>query len=141
MRAMRIYFAGSISGGREDVQLYAEIITLLGEFGTVVTEHVGDRSLTAETGEDLEPRLIHDRDLQWLRSADALVAEVSTPSLGVGYEIAYGVQLRKRVLCLYRPAQGRRLSAMVAGCPGLRLIEYGDAEELRTAIKHFFSGE
>ncbi|MEM7514802.1 MAG: nucleoside 2-deoxyribosyltransferase, partial [Bacteroidota bacterium] len=44
---MNIYFAGSIRGGRDDKELYLEIIQLLTEYGTVLTEHVADPSLTS----------------------------------------------------------------------------------------------
>jgi len=35
-----------------------------------------------------------------------VVAEVTIPSLGVGYEIGRAVALGKRVLCLYRARDG-----------------------------------
>ena len=37
-----------------------------------------------------------------------LVAEVTQPSLGVGYEIGRAVDMNKRILCLYRPQPGKR---------------------------------
>src|SRR6185436_7977216 len=112
---MTIYFAGSISSGRGDQAIYAQIIGLLKRHGAVLTEHFGDASLTS-AGETLADRDIHDRDLEWLRKADVLVAEVTTPSLGVGYEIGRAVEWGKRVVCLHRPFHGRRLSGMIAGC-------------------------
>lgn len=45
--ALRIYFAGSIRGGRDDVQLYVKIIKFLQTYGTVLTEHVADPKLEA----------------------------------------------------------------------------------------------
>ncbi len=39
---MKIYFAGSISGGRDDVHIYANIVDILKTYGTVLTEHVGN---------------------------------------------------------------------------------------------------
>ncbi len=45
MAGRKIYFAGSIRGGREDVVLYSRIIRLLQKYGTVLTEHVGDLAL------------------------------------------------------------------------------------------------
>ncbi|CAD7691921.1 unnamed protein product [Nyctereutes procyonoides] len=36
-----------------------------------------------------------------------LVAEVTQPSLGVGYEQDQAVALNKRILCLFRPQSGR----------------------------------
>lgn len=131
---MKIYFAGSISGGRGDQEIYRQIIDLLKQHGTVLTEHFGDASLTAG-GEDLADCDIHDRDLDWLSSADVLVAEVTTPSLGVGYEIGRAVEWGKRVVCLYRPSEGRRLSGMIAGCEGITVHKYTDAAQLADILK------
>lgn len=126
---MTIYFAGSISGGRGDQAVYRQIIDLLKQHGTVLTEHFGDATLTA-AGEALDDCVIHDRDLAWLRRADVLVAEVTTPSLGVGYEIGRAVEWGKRVICLHRPSADRRLSGMIAGCAGVVVVEYSDAAQL-----------
>lgn len=131
---MIIYFAGSISGGRGDQAVYRQIIDLLKQHGTVLTEHFGDASLTS-AGEDLADGAIHDRDLEWLRRADLLVAEVTTPSLGVGYEIGRAVEWGKRVICLYRPSRERRLSGMIAGCAGVVVREYSEAAQLPSVLK------
>ena len=127
--SVTIYFAASISGGRGDQAVYRQIIDLLKQHGTVLTEHFGDATLTS-AGEDLADCVIHDRDLEWLRSSDVLVAEVTTPSLGVGYEIGRAVEWGKRVICLYRPSAGRRLSGMIAGCAGVVVREYSDTAQL-----------
>ena len=131
---MTIYFAASIRGGRGDQEIYRQIIDLLRQHGTVLTEHFGDASLTS-AGEDLSDCAIHDRDLEWLRSADVLVAEVTTPSLGVGYEIGRAVEWGKRIVCLYRPGEARRLSGMIAGCTGVVVREYTDASQLPSVLK------
>lgn len=136
---LTIYFAASISGGRGDQGIYAQIIALLKQHGTVLTEHLGDASLTA-AGEALGDREIHDRDIQWLRQADVLVAEVTTPSLGVGYEIGRAVEWGKRIICLHRPAAGRRLSGMIAGCSGVTLLEYQGIGDLRVLLRHHLPG-
>src|SRR6266849_8430807 len=98
---MKVYFAGAIRGGRDDVALYLEIVKLLSPYGEVLTEHVAAADLSV-LGENKDDRWIHDRDLAWLKDADCLVAEVTTPSLGVGFEIAKATEWNKRVLCLYR---------------------------------------
>ncbi|HYG79604.1 MAG TPA: nucleoside 2-deoxyribosyltransferase [Pyrinomonadaceae bacterium] len=134
---MKIYFAGAIRGGREDVALYFGIIEMLGEYGQVLTEHVGDPELTG-VGETSDDRTIHDRDLAWLREAEYLVAEVTLPSLGVGYEIGKATEWGTPVLCLFRPQPGRALSAMIAGSPGVSVREYQRSEELRVAFDDFF---
>jgi nucleoside 2-deoxyribosyltransferase len=134
---MKIYFAGAIRGGRDDVALYFEVIEILGQYGQVLTEHIGNPELTG-VGETSGDREIHNRDLAWLGEADYLVAEVTTPSLGVGYEIGKATEWGKPVLCLYRPQAGRALSAMIAGCAGVTVREYQRSEELREAFDDFF---
>ena len=37
----------------------------------------------------------------------ALVAEVTQPSLGVGYEIGRAIENKKKILCLFRPDSGK----------------------------------
>lgn len=134
---MKIYFAGSIRGGRDDAALYRQIIALLAEYGEVLTEHVGDAGLTRAGEDGLSDEAIYERDMTWLAEADAVVAEVTIPSHGVGYEIARAEALGKTVLCLHRRSSGRRLSAMLAGNPALRCEAYGSVEELRPMLEQF----
>lgn len=42
---MKIYFAGSIRGGRKDAGLYKKIIDYLGKYGEVLTEHIGNKKI------------------------------------------------------------------------------------------------
>jgi hypothetical protein len=131
-----IYFSGSITGGRADVGLYGRIIEALESdgyrvlAGSVAAEHVTD------SGDPLDPCFIFDRDLAWVDEADVLVAEVSIPSLGVGYEIA-AARYRNRipVICLYRPAYTKRCSAMVSGDRGITLIEYEEEGAMLTRLR------
>ncbi|HYF29238.1 MAG TPA: nucleoside 2-deoxyribosyltransferase [Candidatus Paceibacterota bacterium] len=136
---MKIYFAGSIRGGRDDQKLYEEIIAEVGAYGTVLTEHIGHLSLTDGGETHITNEEIFARDMAWVREADAIVAEVSTPSLGVGYELGQAVALGKPILCLFRPQEGKRLSAMVAGNPDLRIYEYQSREDAARILKEFFA--
>ena len=121
-----IYFSGSITGGRGDVALYRKIVQALESeghrvlAGAVASEDVGT------TGEPIAAREIFERDLRWLDESDLVVAEVSAPSHGVGYEIGYARYRRAiPVICLTR----KRCSAMLAGDPGIDLIQYAELEE------------
>jgi nucleoside 2-deoxyribosyltransferase len=134
---MKLYFAGSIRGGREDVQVYDSMITYLRSFGEVLTEHVGDPSLSEKGDDGPDDRFIHGRDREWLSACDLVVAEVSSPSLGVGYELGLAVSLKKPVLCLYRPVAERPLSAMIAGSPGIRTASYASMDEAKKIIMEF----
>lgn len=134
---MRIYFAGAIRGGREDFALYLQIIQQLREYGEVLTEHIGDAELTT-LGETDDDGAIHDRDLSWLKEAQYLVAEVTTPSLGVGYEIGKATEWGKPILCLFRPSTNRNLSAMIAGSRGVEVRYYQNTDHLREIFSEFF---
>jgi 2'-deoxynucleoside 5'-phosphate N-hydrolase len=131
-----IYFSGSITGGREDRALYQHVIEELERdghrvlAGSVAAEHV------RESGDALHACFIFDRDMAWLAEADVLVAEVSKPSTGVGYEIAaaryrYGIP----VICLYRAAYTKRCSAMVSGDRAIELIEYEDVDTMLPRLR------
>ena len=128
----RIYFSASISGGREDAALYASLISALSARGRVLTEHIGRPDLS-EGGETAAgDHHIYRRDIAWLREADLVVAEVTTPSLGVGYEVARAAAMSKPVVCLFRPETGRRLSAMIRGNPAVRVLEYAERDDPET---------
>src|SRR5688572_16219178 len=140
---MKIYFAGSIRGGRDDAALYHEIVRELQQYGEVLTEHVADTELGV-LGQEIGDEKIHDRDLAWLKAADYLVAEVTTPSLGVGYEIGKATEWGTPVLCLYRPANGgnaRSLSAMISGSNALTVCEYQSPADLKKTFAGFLRGK
>ncbi len=133
---MKIYFAGSIRGGRDDKDLYLQLIQHLVQYGQVLTEHVGDGNLT-EFGEDgPSDEWIYNRDMDWVRQSDVVIAEVSTPSLGVGYEIGKAEDMDKKMLCLYRNQQNKRLSAMINGNSNVKIARY---ETLECAVHHIDS--
>jgi hypothetical protein len=133
-----IYFAGSIRGGRDDAAIYAQMIERLKKFGRVLTEHIGSPNLT-DGGEEAVPRAIHDRDLEWVSASEVVVAEVTTPSLGVGYEIGRATEWGKQVLCLFRTGTPRSLSAMISGCPDVTVREYAKVDDVDQIFAEFFA--
>lgn len=136
---MKIYFAGSIRAGREDVAVYEKMITWLKAFGEVLTEHVGDTELSVKGDDGPDDLYIHERDMEWLKACDVVIAEVSIPSLGVGYEVGWAAALNKPVLCLYRMKDGPPLSAMIAGSPGIYTTTYSTMEEAERIMGEFIS--
>ncbi|XP_071540675.1 5-hydroxymethyl-dUMP N-hydrolase-like [Panulirus ornatus] len=140
---MKIYFCGSIRSGRTDAAIYARIVEILGKYGTVLTPDVGDTKITAmglSEGEAETDKEIHDRDVKLLEECDVIVAEVTQPSLGVGYEIGRGVAMSKKILCLYRPQPDRILSAMIRGAEMGEMFTTKDykEEDLPVILEEFF---
>lgn len=136
---MNIYFSASISGGRQQADIYPIIIHDLRQYGRVLTEFVGDLETTKMGNLEMTPEQIYRRDIALIDSAQVVVAEVTTPSLGVGVEIAYAGYSGKPVLALYQPAAGRRLSAMIAGDHNVTVAEYQSNNQVMAAIKRFFA--
>ena len=132
---MKIYFAGSIRGGRKDANLYHQIIEHLSMQHTVFTEHIGDDSINWQGEKNITDEYIYKRDMNWLGGAEALIAEISTPSLGVGYELAIAEKLSLPVLCIYK-LENKKISAMISGNKSFYCKKYLN---LSDAIKYIDS--
>ncbi len=130
---MKIYFSGSIRGGRDDVKIYHQIITYLKNFGEVLTEHIGDSSLDS-SGEKNNDVSIHNKDMEFLMECDLVVAEVTSPSLGVGYEIGRAIENNKKVICIYREIENKKISAMILGSKNILSFKYQDLESLKKIL-------
>lgn len=130
---MKIYFAGAIMGNSESKDHFFKLMEYLKKYGEIVDEAAG------WNGEDitLTPKEVHDRDFKWMQNADVLIAEVTTKSLGVGYEIGRATELKKKILCLYRPQENKKLSLIVAGSGDLTLKEYSTLGEAFRIIDSF----
>ncbi len=137
---MKIYFAGSIRAGRKDAAIYKTLIDHLKLFGHVLTEHVGAQGLTMQGNDGPNDRHIHDRDMAWLEDCDCVVAEVTSPSLGVGYELGWAASLNKPILCLFRPSPDRPLSAMIAGSSAIQTVAYASPDEAIPILEGFIQG-
>ena len=134
---MNIYFSCSITGGRKDQQVYHAMVDALLNAGyQVPTAHLS-RADVMEKEMVIVPQEVYERDVQWVKECDALIAEVSTPSHGVGYEIALALFSGKPVLCCYR--QGQRVSKIILGnsSPSLQLYAYQSAHDLMPVMQRF----
>ncbi len=137
---MRIYFSGSITGGRGQAHIYPAIIEHLQQYGEVLTEFVADNTYTQLGEQQLAPEAIYRRDIDFIDRCQVVVAEVTVPSFGVGVEVARASMQGKPVLALYQPAEGRRLSAMIAGNPNVTVVEYKSPDDLERPLGAFFKG-
>jgi nucleoside 2-deoxyribosyltransferase len=136
-RSPKIFLSGSIRGGRQLLETYRFMFDILEEAGAeVLSWHVADPEL-----EKIEMRMteeeIYARDMNLLVKSDALIAEVTVPSTGVGYEICRALVQGIPVLCLY--SQNTAVSAMLLGNSN-RLLEtraYTDKTTLKKVITDF----
>jgi 2'-deoxynucleoside 5'-phosphate N-hydrolase len=137
---MNIYFSCSITGGRQDQSAYQSIVAALQVDGHIVpTAILADEDIlrmeTVTSAED-----IYHRDIAWLDGCDAVVAEISTPSHGVGYEIAYALEKGKPVFCGYQCQH--KVTKMILGNdhPNLKVVGYHDVDEMIREMRSFLTG-
>jgi hypothetical protein len=125
----KVYFAGSIRGGRVDAELYGEIISYIKQTDRVLTEHVGDLGLSVLEQTRGRDCLIYTQDTAWLRESDVVIAECTCPSLGVGYELAYAESCGKECHILYNKT-ACEMSAMLNGDRYFHLHPYETKAEI-----------
>lgn len=125
----KVYFSGSIRGGRADVNLYHDVIEHIQKTDIVLTEQVGDAAHDVTEKEFSREEKIYLKDTKWLRECDLVIAECTCPSLGVGYELAYAEKYNKPVYVFYRPSQ-TNLSAMIKGDAYFHVIPYETKDEI-----------
>ncbi len=126
----KVYFAGSITGGRRDVEDYVKIIDKLKERFNVLSEFVGDKTLT-ELGEiNMLDEDIYNRDVGMIEEADFVFAEVSQVSHGVGYEICYAESHGKPIFAVANINKTPRVSAMIVGNKNIKFFHYKDLSEV-----------
>jgi nucleoside 2-deoxyribosyltransferase len=135
---MKIYFAGSIRGGRDEEDNYLELINHLSSFGEVLTEHVGHKGIQKSESKNSDT-YIFERDVDWLRKSDVMVADVTVPSLGVGYEISFAETLDIPILCLFNPKYKKSLSAMISGNKKLTCKRYNTIDEAKQLLDSFLT--
>jgi nucleoside 2-deoxyribosyltransferase len=137
---MQIYFACSITGGRQDEAVYQQLVKAMLDDGHEVPTAILADTIVVHMEENADPDDVYARDVAWIRGSHAMVAEVSTPSHGVGYEIGYALALGKPVLCLHHAE--RKVSKMITGNPdpNLHIFTYESVEDAIIAMRMFLDG-
>jgi hypothetical protein len=134
----KIYFAGSIRGGRTDADLYKRLIAYIQKTDIVLTEHIGSPELY-HMEKDKSDADIYDEDTAWLRDSDILIGECTCPSLGVGYELAYAEKCGKPCHIFYNRTK-TQLSAMLKGNPYFNIYPYENDSEIFEAVDRIIRG-
>ena len=129
----KIYFAGSIRGGRTDASLYKRLIEYIQKTDIVLTEHIGEPSKSSLETKPNAQKEIYERDIEWLKSSDLVIAECTTPSLGVGYEMAFAEKIGKPVYIFYDQTRCQ-LSAMLSGDSYFKIYPYTSEAEIYPII-------
>lgn len=126
---MKIYVSGSIYGGLEKIDTYKVLIDELEKYGEVLTKQIADPNTIDNEKYQKDEDIYNDLENK-LISADILIAEVTIPSLGVGYEIGYADKLGKRIIAIYDENYVTKVSTMIRGNQRITLIPYRDINDI-----------
>jgi len=133
---MRIYLACTVRGDRGTVDVARHMHEHLVQRGhAVLTSH-----LLRHDVETVESQLtsldVFARDLDWLTTADVVVAEASGSSYGVGFEVGYVLgragQSGQRVLVLYQASRRGKVSRLISGLahPSAHVLAYESLSDI-----------
>ena len=135
----KIYFAGAIRGGRVDAEVYKRMIDYIKMTDTVLTEHIGKSNMSLKAQKKAIDVHIYERDTEWIRSCDLLIAECTCPSLGVGYELAYAEAYNIPVYIFYNKTKAN-ISAMLNGNTYFTISSYEREEDIYPILDEILKG-
>ncbi len=126
---MIIYLACTVRGNRHALAAARQIAARLEAHGhEVLTAHLLDDDVERAEAALTEAQ-VYERDLRWLNSCDAVVAEASGSSYGVGFEVGYvlgrAAQSGQRVYLLYDTGRRDAISRLIAGNTDTRCVTFG----------------
>jgi len=133
---MRLYLACTIRGNRDALGMVRALCDRLEHHGhEVLTRRFLADDVDVKEGQ-LSERDVFLRDIAWLDECDALVAEASGSSYGVGFEVGYVLGRAERtgqqVYLLYDEARRPQISRMIPGAahPACATMGYRTTEDV-----------
>lgn len=135
-----VYFAGSIRGGREDAAVYKRMIDYINKTDIVLTEHIGLGNLNLKTRTKEDDMHIYERDTEWIKLSEVLIAECTNPSHGVGYELAYA-EARNIPVHIFYDKSKANVSAMLNGNTRFKLYPYEREAEIYPVLDNILGNK
>jgi nucleoside 2-deoxyribosyltransferase len=135
---MKVYFGFTVAGDRSALEIARRMVALLEEMGhQVLTRHLV-RDDAAQLDRAITPRMVFERDMNWLRQCDIFIGEVSGSSFGIGFEAGYllGGSARQALL-FYRREAENRISLLITGntLPNCTLMAYTEFAQIEDRLR------
>lgn len=137
---MKIYFSGSIYGGRQKLDTYKKLIKELKKYGEVLNEEVADENVLISEQEIPDNEVFENLE-QEMNQADLIFAEFTVPSLGVGYEIGYADSHNKKIIGIYDKNVVPKITTMLRGNKRLKIIPYTDINKIISNLDNILKEE
>jgi 2'-deoxynucleoside 5'-phosphate N-hydrolase len=128
---LKCYLALPIQGVRGRDALYTQLAASLSECGVEILNPEVVHAPPLDLDESFAATAIASDNLRKLAQADLLLAEISWPSLGVGYEIAAAERAGIPVIAIHGTSD-RSVSKMILGNvrPHVHIFQYGEGDTL-----------
>jgi nucleoside 2-deoxyribosyltransferase len=126
---VKIYISGSIYGGREKVETYKKLISNLETYGEVFDKQIAEEKVIENEQFQNDEEIFLELEKN-LKSVDVLFAEITIPSLGVGYELGLADALNKKIIAIYDETITSKVSTMIRGNKRIKLIPYKKINEI-----------
>ena len=134
---MIIYCAGAIKGDTAYQNNYIEMIRFIESMNhTALAELNGKFKFSIP----LSDNQVYTRDIKWIEGSELMIAEISGPSLGVGFEIAYALFQKEIPVLALVSSNVKKISAMITGCNSelLTIKRYKNIEDMQNIISIYF---
>ena len=135
---MKIYVSGSIYGGTQKIDTYKIMIDELEKYGEVLDKQIADINTIENEKYQKDEEVFEDLERK-IMMADIIFAEVTIPSLGVGYELGYADKLGKKIIAIYDETYTKKVSTMLRGNKRMKLITYKDRKEKCINMNELFN--
>ena len=126
---MKIYVSGSIYGGTEKIETYKVLIQELEKYGEVLNKQIADPNTIANEVYQKDEEIYKELEEKIIIS-DIVFAEVTIPSLGVGYELGFADKIGKKIVSIYDENYTPKVSTMIRGNKRIKLIPYKNINEI-----------
>ena len=125
---MKVYFTAAVSNVTVDIRnVYRRIVDILEKHGhIVISNHLENKNADEIKSQSEADALNMQKKMsKWKKQADLILVEASTPSFGVGQEIAEALVDNKQVVVLYK--QGLKPHILLnQGQEALYFVEYNN---------------
>jgi len=133
MKIRTVYAAGPIQSVNNRTQTLKQLVSICKSLGLKVGSGLWNADLKAENRENL----VYEGDCELIDASDAVIAEISRPSLGIGYEIGRAIHYNKIPVLAVARKDAKNISSMILGNRNITVKRYRNLKELRKIIKEW----
>jgi 2'-deoxynucleoside 5'-phosphate N-hydrolase len=134
---MKIFFTYKSKGSIDTPEKLKKIEEYLEKKSILLSKDIRNSNVKY-SGESMENYDIFNKNINLIKESDIVIADVSIPSLGVGYLINYSKNLNKKIICLYEVQVKQELSLIINGDKDLKIIKYNNLDDLFSELGSLF---